>query len=99
MFGWELGTPFIPWTIVPYWTSDLLYVLSLLVCTTRREVDMHAKRLLAVQVISAISFLVFPLHCAFERPETHGFFGWLFTVLLGFDKPFNQAPRCMSAWP
>jgi membrane-associated phospholipid phosphatase len=92
MFSWEQGTPFWAWTIVPYWTSDVLYVVSLLVCTTRREVDMHAKRLLAAQLISVGCFLAFPLRCAFERPETSGFFGWLFTVLLGFDKPFNQAP-------
>jgi len=92
MFGWEQRMPFIPWTIVPYWTSDFLYVLSLLICTTRRELDLHAKRLLALQVISVACFLVFPLQCAFSRPETHGVFGWLFTVLLGFDKPFNQAP-------
>jgi hypothetical protein len=92
VFGWELRTPFLPWTIVPYWTSDLLYVVSLMVCTSRWEVNMQAKRLLAAQLISVACFLVFPLHCVFERPETHGFFGWLFTVLLGFDKPYNQAP-------
>lgn len=91
-FGWEKETPFLPWTIVPYWTSDLLYVVSLLICTTRRELNMQAKRLLAAQLISVSCFVAMPLLCSFQRPETHGFFGWLFDVLLGFDKPFNQAP-------
>jgi protein-tyrosine phosphatase len=91
-FGWETSVPFLAWTIVPYWTSDLLYAVSMLVCTTRQELTMHVKRLLAAQVISVGCFLAFPLRCIFERPETHGFFGWLFDVLLGFDKPFNQAP-------
>lgn len=92
MFGWERAVPFLPWTIVPYWSSDLLYGLSLLVCTTRSELNVQVKRLLAVQMISVACFLAFPLRCVFERPETHGFFGWLFDILLGFDKPFNQAP-------
>ena len=33
-----------------------------------------------------------PLRFTFERPELDGFFGWMFDVLMGFDKPFNQAP-------
>jgi membrane-associated phospholipid phosphatase len=92
MFSWERSMPFVPWTIVPYWTSDFLYVASILICTTRRELDMHAKRLLGAQLISVTCFVAMPLLCAFERPATHGVFGWLFDVLLGFDKPFNQAP-------
>lgn len=92
MFAWEKSTPFLAWTIVPYWTSDFLYVLSIFVCTTRRELEIHGKRLIATQLISVACFLTMPLLCAFERPATHGFFGWLFTVLLGFDRPFNQAP-------
>jgi protein-tyrosine phosphatase len=92
MFDWEQQMPFIPWTIVPYWTSDLLYILSIFVCTTKREVNLHGRRLLAIQLISIACFLAFPLRCVFDRPPAPGFFGWLFDVLLGFDKPFNQAP-------
>ncbi len=92
VFGWERHIPFVPWTIVPYWTIDLLYGLSLFVCTTRRELDAHVKRLFAVQVLSVAGFLLFPLRFTFERPDTEGVLGWMFDVLTGFDKPFNQAP-------
>src|SRR5579864_7004685 len=59
-FGWEHAVPFLAWTIVPYWTSDLLYCVSILVCSTRRELNMHVKRLVAAQVISIACFLAFP---------------------------------------
>jgi len=91
-FAWERWIPFIPWTILPYWSIDLLYGLSFLRCTSPQVVDRHALRLLTVQLISITCFLLFPLHFAFERPETHGVFGMLFNALMGFDKPYNQAP-------
>ena len=91
-FEWERRIPFIPWTIVPYWSIDLLYGLSFLFCLTPRATHRHGLRLLTVQIISVACFLLFPLRFAFERPETHGFFGALFDVLMGFDKPYNQAP-------
>lgn len=91
-FDWERRIPFIPWTIVPYWSIDLFYGLSFLLCLTPRATDRHGLRLLTVQVISVACFLLFPLRFAFERPEVHGFFGAFFDVLMGFDKPYNQAP-------
>lgn len=91
-FAWERQIPFIPWTIVPYWSIDLLYGLSFLYCRTPRMVDRHAFRLLTVQLISVTCFFFFPLHFAFERPDTGGLFGLLFNALMGFDKPYNQAP-------
>jgi protein-tyrosine phosphatase len=91
-FAWEESIPFVPWTIVPYWSIDLLYVVSLFVCTTRRELDRHAKRLLLVQIVSVAFFIAFPLQFSFVRPQAEGFFGALFAALGSFDKPFNQAP-------
>ena len=84
--------PFWAWTIVPYWSIDLLYGFSLLLPNTRHELKQHALRLLSAQVIAVSCFLIWPLRFTFERPELDGVFGWLFAVLAGFDKPFNQAP-------
>jgi protein-tyrosine phosphatase len=92
VFDWERHIPFAAWTIVPYWSIDFLYGLSLFFCATRRELDVHGRRLLCAQLICVACFLVFPLRFAFLRPETGGFFGLMFDVLTGFDKPFNQAP-------
>lgn len=92
VFDWERAIPFLPWTIVPYWSIDLMYGLSLFTCADRRELDAHARRLLTAQVIAVASFLVFPLSFTFDRPRTDGAFGWLFGVLAAFDRPFNQAP-------
>ena len=92
VFAWEHAIPFVPWTIVPYWTIDLFYGLSLFVCADRRELDTHAKRLLTAQVAAIVSFVSLPLRFTFDRPEAGGLFGDLFRVLAAFDQPFNQAP-------
>jgi protein-tyrosine phosphatase len=92
VFDWERSIPFWSWTIVPYWIIDLLYGLSLFVCTSRRELDTHAKRLLTAQVVAVFCFIALPYRFTFERPAVDGVFGFLFDVLLGFDRPFNQIP-------
>jgi protein-tyrosine phosphatase len=91
-FEWEKQIPLIPWTIIPYWTIDIFYGISLFICTTKLELDSHAKRLLTAQIIAVSCFLLFPLTFSFERPEVTGFAGTLFDTLYSFDKPFNQAP-------
>lgn len=91
-FAWETHIPFVPWTIVPYWSIDLFYAVSFFLCRQRVELDRHALRLFSAQVIAVACFLLWPLRFSFQRPEIGGVFGWLFDVLLGFDKPFNQAP-------
>jgi Dual specificity phosphatase, catalytic domain/PAP2 superfamily len=91
-FPWERYIPFIGWTILPYWSSDLLYALSLGICRTRDELDRHGKRLVAIQIFSTACFLAFPLRCGFERPPVSWWVAGLFAALHSFDQPFNQAP-------
>jgi protein-tyrosine phosphatase len=96
VFGWEHRIPFLAWTIVPYWFTDLFYVLSFFICRDRKELDSHGKRLLAAQIISVACFLLFPLRFSFHAPPItgafSGVFAWLFHALGNFDGPFNQLP-------
>ena len=92
VFGWEHHIPFLAWTIVPYWTTDLFYSAALFLCRTRTELGTYVKRLVLVQVCCVIGFLLFPLRFSFHRPAVSGFPGSLFTALESFDRPFNQAP-------
>ncbi|MCZ8181879.1 MAG: phosphatase PAP2/dual specificity phosphatase family protein [Beijerinckiaceae bacterium] len=92
VFGWERAVPFLAWTIVPYWTTNLFYATSLLFTRTRRELDVHARRLLTAQVIAVTFFLIAPLKFSWPKPDTSGLFGFFFEALGAFDKPFNQAP-------
>ncbi|MEO8509185.1 MAG: phosphatase PAP2 family protein, partial [Betaproteobacteria bacterium] len=91
-FAWERSIPFWAWTIVPYWSIDALYGLSLLVCVTRGELDAHAKRLLTAQLVAVACFVAAPLRFSFDRPAADGLFGAMFDALAGFDLPYNQVP-------
>jgi membrane-associated phospholipid phosphatase len=92
VFGWEHAIPFLGWTIIPYWSINAFYGLSLFVCTTRDELDTHGRRLLTAQIVAVLCFMLFPLRFTFTQPETEGLSGFLFTALTSFDMPFNQAP-------
>ena len=92
VFEWERQIPFLAWTIVPYWSINAFYGLSVLVCATRRELDVHVRRLLTAQGVAVACFILFPLKFTFRQPVTDGIPGFLFDALTSFDKPFNQAP-------
>ena len=92
VFEWERHVPLWPWTILPYWSIDLFYGLSLLICTSRLELARHARRLLTAQLVCIGSFMLFPLRFSTPRPAVEGWAGGLFDALAGFDLPFNQAP-------
>lgn len=91
-FNWEGHVPFIAWSIIPYWSVNLFYAIALFVNDSPEQVDRLAKRYLTAQIIAVLCFVAFPLTATFVKPATSGLPGFMFDVLGGFDKPFNQAP-------
>lgn len=92
VFGWERSVPFVAWTIIPYWTTNLFYAASLFLCRSAHELRVHVRRLVFVQLIAVMCFIAFPLKFSWWKPPTAGIAGRLFEQLAGFDMPFNQAP-------
>ena len=90
--AWEHSIPFLPWLMLPYMSIDAFYAGSFFLFRKRNQLDRHAYRLLLVTVISLLGFLLYPLQFSFEVPKADGFNGALQTILMGFDKPYNQAP-------
>ncbi|MBB4094454.1 phosphatase PAP2/dual specificity phosphatase family protein [Brucella pecoris] len=91
-FEWEHHVPFIAWSIIPYWSVNLFYAIALFVNDSPEQVDRLAKRYLTAQIVAVLCFVAFPLTATFVKPATAGLPGFMFDVLGGFDKPFNQAP-------
>nr|WP_314566470.1 dual specificity protein phosphatase family protein [uncultured Campylobacter sp.] len=91
-FAWERAVPFWAWSIVPYWSLNLLYALGFFLCRDGGELARYVTQLLVAQMIATLFFIAFPLQMSWEKPAVSGFSGFLFSSLAAFDLPFNQAP-------
>jgi len=91
-FAWERALPFWAWSIVPYWSLNLLYALGFFLCRDAGELARYVTQLLVAQMIATLFFIAFPLQISWEKPAVSGLSGFLFSSLAAFDLPFNQAP-------
>ena len=91
-FAWERAVPFLAWSIVPYWSLNLLYALGFFLCRDAGELARYVTQLLVAQMIATLFFIAFPLQMSWEKPAVSGLGGFLFSSLAAFDLPFNQAP-------
>ena len=91
-FAWERAVPFWAWSIVPYWSLNLLYALGFFLCRDSRELARYVTQLFAAQIIATLFFIAFPLQMSWGKPAVSGLSGFLFSSLAAFDRPFNQAP-------
>jgi membrane-associated phospholipid phosphatase len=92
VFAWEHRIPFVAWTIVPYLSIGVFFVLSFFVKSEPAELRRHMFRLLLVLLVAVICYALFPLRFTFDRPLIDGVFGPLYQALVWFDRPYNRAP-------
>ncbi|AZA77987.1 hypothetical protein EG347_10885 [Chryseobacterium sp. G0186] len=99
VFDFEEYIPFIPWTIIPYMTSGLLFCMVFFLCSNREQLKVLTQRMLFITIVAGICFILFPLQFSLPKPETDQFiFGYSFQFLKTFDYPFNQAPSLHIAY-
>jgi hypothetical protein len=92
VFGWERAIPFVGWSIVPYLSITVFFVLSFFVDADRQRLRRHVARLFVVLLVSVLCYAAFPLRFTFERPPTQGLVGLMFDLLGACDMPYNRAP-------
>ncbi len=92
-FPWEKNIPFIPWLVIPYMSSGIFFVVIFLLCKTKESLWILAKQINSITIISSITFFIFPLKFAFEKPEIkNSFLSIFFQFLERMDNSFNQCP-------
>jgi membrane-associated phospholipid phosphatase len=103
--AWEAGLPFLPWMVVPYMTSGLLFVLSFLLVRGRGQLSALSRRVAFATVVACLIFAAFPLRFELTRPVVDAALpAWLFAQLSRMDQPYNQLPSlhvayCVIFWP
>jgi len=93
---WEKKIPFVEAFIVPYMSSDIMFVIAFFLPYTRLELRVLSARVLFIVLISCAIFVLFPLQFAFPKPKIEHF-TFLFG-LLEADLPFNQLPSLHIAF-
>ncbi|KQV87861.1 hypothetical protein ASD15_27820 [Massilia sp. Root351] len=102
---WDAALPFLPWMVLPYMTSGLLFVLSFVLAASRAELSALSRRVAFATVAACLVFAAFPLRFGFERPAVDAALpAWLFAQLSAMDQPYNQLPSlhvayCLIFWP
>jgi hypothetical protein len=92
VFDWERAIPFVEWSIVPYLSILIFFVMSFYAGGGPQARRRHVLRLLILLALSVLCYAAFPLAHTFERPSTSGLTGALFELLWLVDLPYNRAP-------
>jgi hypothetical protein len=90
--AWDYRVPFIPWTIVPYWSLDVLFITAFMIQRDRVALSAHTTRVVVGIFVACAGFLLFPLRADVGMLPDAGLWQPWFSALRLFDKPFNQAP-------
>ncbi|MES2743363.1 MAG: phosphatase PAP2 family protein [Pseudomonadota bacterium] len=96
--------PFLPWMILPYLSSGLLFGLAFALVRGADALRVLSARLLLATVCACLVFVLFPLQFSLPRPPvTAPVPAALFDYLALFDRPYNQLPSlhvafCVILW-
>jgi membrane-associated phospholipid phosphatase len=90
---------FLPWMIVPYASSGVLFVLMFFLVRTPQQLRTVSRRLLLAGVAGTLVFALVPGRFASARPiPADALPAFLFRCLNLVDQPYNQLPSLHAAY-
>lgn len=93
VFDFEERIPFIPWMIIPYMSSGIIFVLVFYIPRDWEKLWLLFKRINFITIASIIIFLMFPLKFSYTKPIVENQMLSIFFNLLGsIDNNYNQLP-------
>ncbi len=95
----DTAIPFLPWMVVPYASSGMLFVLVFFLVRTPEQLRVASRRLLLATIAGCLVFIVLPARFSLERPMVGdavpaALFRWLELA----DLPYNQFPSLHVAY-
>lgn len=94
----DAAIPFLPWAIVPYASSGLLFTLVFLLVRPDEALRVASRRLLLATVAGCLLFAALPARFGMARPDIGGWPAPLFAWLDLVDRPYNQCPSLHVAY-
>lgn len=93
VMNWENKIPFLPFMIIPYMTSGLMFPIIFFLTKSKKGLILLLKRIIFMTLISTIIFYIYPLKYSFEKAHVENpIYNSLFYLLKIFDSDFNQCP-------
>ena len=99
MFALDRQIPLVPWMIIPYLSSGLIFAASFFLVRSVDELRVLSARLLMATVVASLIFVLFPFQFSFVRPPIDApLLQAMFDYLAWADRPFNQLPSLHVAY-
>lgn len=102
--GLDAAIPFVPWMVLPYATSCLLFTLVFFLVRGNEQLRVVSRRLLLGTVAGCLVFAAVPAQFGAVRPDVaDGMPATLYQWLDIVDRPYNQCPSlhvayCVIIW-
>lgn len=96
-FAFEEAIPFIPWTIVLYFSLSALFLMPVFFCSAE-QIKRLAQALVLALVIAGIVFVIFPAPIIFSREIPPGFWAPVYSFLFHLDHTTNTLPSLHVAF-
>ncbi|WP_186332321.1 phosphatase PAP2 family protein [Bordetella genomosp. 13] len=95
--AWDGWIPFVPWTLWPYLSLNLIFPCTFFAFHGVHALRRHAARIAAVQLASFGVFVLLPTVNVRPLPQPDGMTGVLYAQLRAFEQPFNMFPSLHAA--